>query len=199
MPLFTYADSQFASSTAEATISIKLAEAKMTLRDLMLDHIFWSRNAVMSSINMNDPSFQIANQRAMENAKIIAKFGETYCGPEKAKQFLDLFTGHYTGVVDYVKAIITDNVYASQMAEKALYVNSENLGTFLSEDNQYIKKDEFMTAFNMHIQQHLEQIKFIKAKDYESEAKLWMEMKTHAYDMADYLVNAIAQKYPDKF
>lgn len=188
-----------APAPAETTISIKLVQAKMASRDLVLDHIFWARGVVLSLLAKNQGVYQTAVQMSEENAKSIGKFVEPYCGAEKAQQLVVLLSEHNAGIVRYANATVSEVPAEIEASEKFLYENSQKISTLLSEQNEFVKKEQILEIFNMHVQQHIDQIKLLKAGDSDKEARLWVEMKTHIYQLSDMLVDAMAKKYPDKF
>jgi len=52
---------------------------------------------------------------------------------------------------------------------------------------------------NAHGAHHMEQIRQLKAGQYEQEAATWSAMTKHMYVLADALVGGIAEQFPDKF
>jgi hypothetical protein len=199
-PTMSHAHSQsYMAPEAGTTISIKVATAKMSLRDLFLDHIYWTRSASLSLLTPPSAMYQTSAEMSQENIKNLGKFVEPYCGAEKAQAFMDLFVEHYNLVIQFTNAVVAANVDEMSSSEKLLYENGDKIANFLSTENEFIIKDEVLLAFKTHIMHHLDQVKMLKAGDYAAEAKLWTNMKAHVYAMADCMVMAMAQKYPDKF
>src|SRR5262249_4067207 len=85
-------------SQAAAANPAKVAELKMALRDLYLNHIFWVRSLVVSTRLGEKGAVSEADEYGLKNAKAIGQSIAPFYGQAAADKFSALFVGHYSAV-----------------------------------------------------------------------------------------------------
>jgi hypothetical protein len=181
----------------------KVAELKMTLRDLYVGHIFWVRSLVMSTRLGEKGAAKEADEYAVKNAKAIGQsIGPVY-GQAAGEKFATLFVGHYSAVKDYMNAAFANNFKGSDARKKAavdkLTKNATDIATFLSTANPNLPKGTVYGLLVAHAQQHIKSIDATAKKAWDVEADMWDPMVKHIYVITDAVADAVAKQYPDKF
>src|SRR5439155_26307742 len=74
----------------------KVADAKMALRTLYIDHIFWVRSLVISTRLGEKQAVSEADEYGLANAKAIGGSVGPFYGQAAADKFTSLFVGHYS-------------------------------------------------------------------------------------------------------
>lgn len=189
-------------SAAAATLpssANKLFATRLALRDLWRAHIFWVRAAVVATHDNNEAAYNTAEAQAVANAKAIAASVEPFYGQQGSTKLFELLGGHWGAIKAYLLAKDGGNQAAASAAEKSLFVNSEQIATFLSSANPNWPKQGLLTMLNAHAGLHLRQINQIYAGQYDQEAETWKAFVGNVTGMGDALAMGLAKQFPDKF
>src|SRR5438309_1452268 len=108
-----------AQSQMTAPNPAKVAELKMVLRDLYVNHIFWVRSLVIATRLRQSAAAKVADEEGMENAKEIGQSITPYYGQAASQKFVTLFTGHYVAEKAYMNAAFANNFGGNAAAKKA--------------------------------------------------------------------------------
>src|SRR5205807_6960651 len=76
----------------------KVAELKMALRDLYVNHIFWVRDLVMATRLGDKAAAGEADEYGLKNATAVGQSIAPIYGQAAGEKFAMLFTGHYADV-----------------------------------------------------------------------------------------------------
>jgi hypothetical protein len=183
----------------QPALSAKAVQTGAAVRDLWVDHIFWTRNVVLATFAKNDAEAKAAEQQAVANAKAIAGAIEPFYGAGAKDALFKLLAGHYGAVKQYLLATASGDTSSQSKATEALTKNAEEIAVFLSKANPNLPKDDVQGLLLAHGGHHLQQIRQLRDKDYAGEAQTWEAMKQHMYVIADALTDAIAKQFPAKF
>jgi len=192
-----------ARSQAAMANPAKVAELKLALRDLYLNHIFWVRDLVISTRLGEKAAVSEADEYAEKNAKAIGHSIDPIYGQEAGTKFAALFVGHYAAVKDYMNAAFKNNFKGNAALKKAavdkLTKNATDIAVFLSSANPNLPKATVYGLLVTHAQQHMMSIDATAKKDWSAEADMWDPMVKHVYTISDAAAEAIAKQFPDKF
>jgi hypothetical protein len=181
----------------------KVAGLKAALRDLLVNHIFWVRDLVISTRFGEKGAVSEADEYGEKNAKAIGHSIDPFYGQAAGGKFAALFVGHYSAVKDYMNAAFKNNYKGNAALKKAaldkLTKNANEIAVFLSSANPNLPKGTVYGLFVTHGQQHIMAIDATAKKDWSAEADMWDPMVKHVYTMADAVAEAIAKQFPDKF
>ena len=183
----------------QPALSAKAVQTGAAVRDLWVDHIFWTRNVVLATFAKNDAEAKAAEQQAVANAKAIAGAIEPFYGAGAKDALFKLLAGHYGAVKQYLLATASGDASGQSKATEALTKNAEEIAVFLSKANPNLAKDDVQGLLLAHGGHHIQQIQELKAGKYEAEAKTWADMKAHMYVIADALTQALAKQFASKF
>ena len=184
---------------AAAPVPAKVAATQAAMRDLWLGHIFWVRNVVDARLAGNASAAKSAEQQVVDNAKAIAGTIEPYYGKAASEKLFGLLAGHWDAISAFLDATRAGSKADQDAAFKKLVANAEEISTFLAGANPHLPIETLRGLLTAHGAHHVEQIKQLKAGQYEQEAATWSAMTKHMYVLADALVGGIAEQFPDKF
>ena len=188
-----------AAETPTATVSTRIATTQAALRDLWFGHIFWVRNVVEARLANNAAAAKTAEQQVVDNAKAIAGTIEPYYGNAASEKLFGLLAGHWGAISAYLDATSAGDKSAQDAAFEKLVRNAGQISTFLGGANPHLPVETLRGLLTAHGGHHVDQIKQLKAGQYEQEARTWAAMKDHMYVIADALANGIAKQFPEKF
>jgi len=188
---------------AAAPNPAKVAELKMTLRNLYINHIFWVRDLAVSTRLREKTATSEADEYGLENAKAIGHSIAPFYGQAAGEKFATLFMGHYSAVKAYMNAAFANNFKGSAGLKKAaldsLTKNANEIAVFVSSANPNLPKNTVYGLMLTHGQQHVMSIDATAKKDWSHEADMWDPMVKHIYTITDALADGIAKQFPDKF
>jgi len=192
-----------AHSQAAAPNPAKVAELRMALRDLYLNHIVWVRALVVATRLGDKGAAGEADEYGLKNAKAIGQSIAPIYGQAAADKFTTLFVGHYAAVKGYMAAAFANNFKGNPALKKAavdrLVKNADDIAVFVSSANPNLPKATVYGLLLTHGQQHLMAIDAAAKKDWAGEADMWDPMVKHIYTISDALAGGIAKQFPDKF
>jgi hypothetical protein len=177
----------------------KVSQTAAMLRDLWVDHTFWVRNVSIATINKNKAAIKVAESKVVANARLIAAAIEPFYGATAKEHFFKLLAGHYDSVSAYLAATMTGDVSGQAAAMQSLTINVEEIAVFLSKANPYFPLDAVNSLLLAHGGHHVQQIQRLQQGDYDSEAKIWEEMKDHVYQIADATADALGRQFEERF
>ncbi len=176
----------------------KVADLRMTLRDLLGEHIHWSRTLVLATRAGERSAAQVAESRAIANARALGDAVAAFYGKEAGDRFAALFVGHNRAVKEYLTAALAGRQTAKKAASERAVRNAQEIDTFLSGANPNLPKGAVLNLLASHWAHHVAQVEAAAKRDWAQEARVWDEMRKHIYVVADALAEAIAKQFPDK-
>ncbi len=192
-----------AQSQAAMPNPAKVAELKMALRDLYVNHVFWVRSLVISTRLGEKTAISEADEYGLNNAKAIGQSIAPFYGQAAGEKFATLFVGHYTAVKGYMRAAFANNFKGNETLRKAavdaLTRNGNEIAVFVSSANPNLPKASVYALLAGHVGDHVAAINATAKKDWSGEADAWDPMIKHVYMLTDALADGIAKQFPDKF
>jgi hypothetical protein len=95
-----------AQSQATMPNPAKVAELKMALRNLYINHIFWVRDLAMSTRLGEKAAVSEADEYGLKNAEAIGHSIAPFYGQAAGDKFATLFVGHYSAVKAYMMPLL---------------------------------------------------------------------------------------------
>lgn len=195
-PAIAEQDTTAADTTANNT---KVLEARMALRDLWVEHVFWIRSYVLASHAKDAAQAEVTEAEIVANAKALAQSLAPFYGQSAADGLFDLLAGHWAAVRSFNAASIEASETGRDKAVEDLTANAHEIAAFLSGANPYLPEDAVFGLLSTHGAHHVAQINQVDARDFEREAATWHEMRKHMLVIADAITDALAKQFPDKF
>jgi hypothetical protein len=180
-------------------VSAKLVETQAFLRDLWLGHIFWVREVVAAKVAKDPRAIELAEDRAVDNAKRIAGAMAPFYGKAASDELFKLLAGHYAAIQVHADATIAGDASQSEQGTAELTSNATQIARFLSNANPHLPRQTLAALLTAHGAHHLQQNQQLAKGDRVNEARTWDAMRTHIYSISDALTQAIAKQFPDKF
>ena len=190
---------EMAPAAAEAPMSMKAVDLRLTLHTLWVGHIFWVRNVVTATHSHDMKAAKASEEMVVKNAKDIGGAVASFYGQEAGDKMFNLLAGHYGAVKEYMNATFKGDKKGAAAATDKATKNAEEIAAFLSSANPYLPKDTLMSLLSAHYGHHMAQINAVKAKDWSGEASNWIAMRKHIDVIADALSSALVKQFPDKF
>ena len=191
------ASTSLAQQPSAAPITVKAVQAKIALRDLWVDHMFWTRNVVVETLAHDKSGAAAAEAQVVANAKQLAASIEPFYGKSASQKLFTLLAGHYGAIKQYLDA--GTNRTAKKAAIATAMRNADQIAVFLAGANPNLPVDALRSLLDGHVSQHFEQIDQLRAKQFQAEARTWEMMKGHVYMIADAMAAALAKQFPAKF
>lgn len=177
---------------------ISKEDLRMHMRKLWLDHIYWTRLFIVSSL-ANLPDASHAADRLIRNQKEIGDLiGAFYKG--QGEKIAQLLTRHITIAAEYVSSFNSVNGVGSKKTSdeirKNWYRNADEITAFLYSLNP---------NWNLrnHMYQHLQlteaEISARMAKNYATEINYTDELINQSRQIADALTDGIIRQFPMAF
>jgi hypothetical protein len=177
----------------------RVAETGAARRDRWVGHVFWVRNAVVSTLAGRQPAVAAAEREVVANARQMGAAIEPYYGREASEKLFGLLAGHYGAVEQYLEATVAGNRDRQEAAHRNLSGNAAEIARFLSGANPNLPFDTLNGLLLAHGGHHVQQIQQLQREQYVEEAQTWEAMKRHVYAIADALAAAIAKQFPRQF
>ncbi|GBD29949.1 hypothetical protein HRbin32_01042 [bacterium HR32] len=177
----------------------KVAELRLVLRDLLAEHVHWSRMLVLASRAGERAAARAAEGGMLANARALGEAVASFYGAEAGRQFARLFEGHSRSVKEYLDAALGGRPAAKKTASERAVRNAQDIDAFLSGANPNLPKGTVLNLLAAHWAHHVAEIEAAAKRDWDQEARVWEDMRKHIYAIADALAQAIAKQFPDKF
>jgi hypothetical protein len=186
-------------ASASEADQTSIRDARMSLRDLWVEHVFWIRNYITATHVGDIPQSKVAEAQVVANAKALAGTITPFYGQAAADQLLKLLAGHWSAVRDYNTASLDTSKPGQDSASAALTVNAREIAKFLSGANPHLREDAVFGLLSSHGGHHIAQINEIAAKNFQNEASTWHAMRKHMLVISDAIAGALAKQFPDRF
>ena len=112
----------------------KSEQLRMAMHKLWEDHIVWTRNVILNS--MDDlPGTDQAVNRLLQNQDDIGNAVKPFYGEAGGKELTRLLREHITIAADLLKAAKAGNNSAFDAANKKWFANADEISGFLSKAN----------------------------------------------------------------
>ncbi len=99
-----------AQSQAATPNPAKVAELKLALRDLYINHVVWVRSLVIATRLGEKGAVSEADEYGEKNAKAIGQSIAPFYGQAAGEKFAVLFAGHYSAVKCYMTAAFANRL-----------------------------------------------------------------------------------------
>lgn len=188
-----------AAAPAATADAAAVLEAKMALRDLWVEHVFWIRSYVLADKAGDRAQRAVAETEVVNNAKALAGTIAPYYGQPAADALLELLAGHWAAVREFNDATVARSRSGQDKAVAQLTDNARQIARFLGGANPFLPEDAVFGLLAAHGAHHVAQSKQISSGAYAQEAATWEAMRRHMLVIADAIADAVAKQFPDKF
>jgi hypothetical protein len=185
-------------SSNSATISPARCALRTAMRKLWSDHVFWTRNYIISSIaGLED--LQEVTGRLLKNQSDIGAAMATYYGPDGGKRLTELLKEHISIAVEVVNAAKSNDKQELAKANEKWHKNAQDIAKLLSEINNQWTYDALLKMLNMHLKLTSDETVARIQKNWKNDTIAFDEVFNEILNMSDQLTAGIANQFPERF
>lgn len=176
----------------------KVTELRISLHDLWVEHIVWTRQYVVAAA-ADQPDASFAAERLLKNQEDIGNAIKPFYGDQAGNQLTSQLKDHITIAVDLLKAAKAGNSTALEQTEEKWYANANEIATFLSAANPYWTKDDMLNMLNEHLSLTKTEAVARLTGDYATDVTTFDALYQHAVSMADEFTAGIVKQFQEQF
>lgn len=175
-----------------------ICDLRMEERRLWIDHVYWTRNFVVSDIaNLEDKAEVL--QRLLKNQDDIGNSIKAYYGEDAGNKLSALLREHIQIAGQVIAAAKTEVSDDFEKYNKLWYKNAEEIANFLSTINPKLSQKVLKDMFFTHLQLVTDQVTARLNKDWKADIAAFDKGEDHMIMFADIIVNGIIEQFPQKF
>lgn len=173
-------------------------DLKMDMRRLWIDHMWWTRNFIISDLASLDDKEDIF-QRLLENQDNIGNSIKPYYGEEAGNKLSSLLKEHILLAGKVVDATKDDSKDDLEKYNKLWHENADKIADFLSSANPNYSNKDLKDMLYKHLQLITDQAAAMIKKDWKSGIETFDRGEDHIIKLADMLSDGIIKQFPKKF
>ena len=168
------------------------------MRKLWEDHIIWTRNVIMCSVD-NFPGADEAVKRLLQNQVDIGNSIKPYYGVEAGDKLTKLLKTHVVIATDVFDACKTANMLALDIVSRKWYANADEIAEFLNKANPDLALADMKMMMYNHLKLTNEEAVLRISKDYKGDVAGYDKVHTEILKMSDQIADGIIKQFPEKF
>ena len=168
------------------------------MRKLWSDHVFWTRDYVVSAI-ADQPDAKAAAARLPKNQEDIGNAIATFYGKAAGDKLTALLKEHILIAVDLIKAAKAHDQSTFQEADRKWDRNADEISEFLSKANPNWPKATLAGMMKMHLATTKAEVTARLNQNWEEDAKAFDAVYGHILMMSDALSDWIIKQFPQDF
>lgn len=186
------------STAAPKELSLKEFALHQTMTRLWLEHIWWTREYLKSSIN-NGNDVGLVTARLLQNQEDIGSVIKAIYGEEIGNKFTALLNSHILGTIEVVNAIKSGNQNAMATANTAWYSNAEAIASFLASVNSNWSLADLTSMMRTHLDLTKQEVVDMVEKKDEVAVVDFQKVETDILAMAEFLSRGIIKQFSKYF
>jgi hypothetical protein len=183
---------------AASGISDKQLALRLAMRKLWTDHVVWTREYIVASIN-NSPDAQPDANRLLQNQVDIGNTVSMYYGQDAGNKLADLLKQHILIAVDLINDLKKNDQAKFNDANAKWKSNANDIADFLAAANPNWSKQDLEDMMAKHLATTTQEVSDYFNKKYDQDVQDFDAVYIHILNMADTLSNGIIKQFPDKF
>jgi hypothetical protein len=176
----------------------KVTELRISLHDLWIEHIVWTRQYVVAAA-ADQPDASFAAERLLKNQEDIGNAIKPFYGDQAGDQLTSQLKDHITIAVDLLEAAKAGNSTALEETEEKWYANADEIATFLSGANPNWTKEDMLNMLNEHLSLTKTEAVARLTGDYATDVTTFDALYKHAISMGDEFTVGIVKQFQDQF
>jgi hypothetical protein len=176
----------------------KVTELRISLHDLWVDHIVWTRQYVVAAA-ADQPDEPFAAERLMRNQEEIGNAIKPFYGDQAGDQLTSQLKDHILIAVDLLEAAKAGDSNAVEEIEERWYANADEIATFLSGANPNWTKEEMVNMVNEHLSLTKTEAVARLTGDYATDVTTFDALYQHAVSMGDEFTIGIVNQFQERF
>ncbi len=176
----------------------KVNELRLSLHDLWLQHIIWTRLYIVAAA-ADQPDASFAAARLMKNQEDIGNAIKPFYGDQAGDELTSQLKDHIAIAVDLLQAAKEGDNNTAAEIEKKWYANADEIATLLSEANPNWTKEDMLHMLNEHLSLTKTEAVARLTGDYATDVNTFDELYQHAVSMANEFTIGIINQFPERF
>lgn len=175
-----------------------MAQLKNGMRKLWIDHVWWTRDYVKSSLaGLEDQEAVLV--RLMKNQEDLGNAIKPYYGEDAGNKLTALLKDHISIAGKLVGAAKNRDQVNFNKFNIEWYKNADDIVGFLSKANPNYNQRELKEAMYMHLKLVTDQVTARLKKDWNADIAAHDLGEEHMIMFADTLSKGIKKQFPEKF
>lgn len=176
----------------------KITELRISLHDLWVEHIVWTRQYIVAAA-ADQPDASFAAERLLKNQEDIGNAIKPFYGDQAGDQVTLQLKDHILIAVDLLEAAKAGNSIALDEIEEKWYANAEDIATFLSGANPNWTKEDLLNMVNEHLSLTKTEAVARLTGDYATDVATFDALYHHAVSMGDQFTIGIVNQFQERF
>jgi hypothetical protein len=176
----------------------KVTELRISLHDLWIEHIVWTRQYVVAAA-ADQPDASFAAERLLKNQEHIGNAIKPFYGDQAGNQLTAQLKDHIIIAVDLLEAAKSGNSTALEEIEENWYANADEIATFLSAANPNWMKEDMLNMLNEHLSLTKTEAVARLTGDYATDVTTFDALYKHAISMGDEFTVGIVKQFQERF
>jgi hypothetical protein len=176
----------------------KITELRISLHNLWVEHIVWTRQYVVAAA-ADQPDASFAAERLLKNQEDIGDAIKPFYGDQAGNQLTSQLKDHITIAVELLEAAKSGNSTALERIEQKWYANADEIATLLSAANPNWTKEDMLSMLNEHLSLTKTEAVARLTGDYATDVTTFDALYKHAISMADEFTVGIVKQFPEQF
>lgn len=194
----SYADIQKENLQNKMTYTKSVVDLNMEMRKLWEDHIFYTRNFIISALANLEDANRIS-ERLLKNQDDIGNTVKIFYGDAAGNQLTSLLKDHILIAVEVVKAPKSGNDAELKKASDKWNANADDIAIFLSRANPNWSKQNLIEILHKHLDLTTNEVVARLKKDWSGDIEAFDNGHEHILILSDTLSNGIVKQFPNKF
>jgi hypothetical protein len=176
---------------------------RLALRKLWSDHVFWTREYIISAIRgpgkaapMSDADAAAA--RLLRNQDDIGNAIVPYYGEDAGHKLTDLLKQHILIAVELVGAAKAGNTDKFAKEDARWTANAEDIAQFLSGANSHWPMADVMDLLAQHLKLTKDETTAVVQQDYGRAVEVFDDIYNEIIVLADALYDGLVAQFPER-
>jgi hypothetical protein len=197
-PSFTNAEGNQQAVVQTQPLSQKAVQLKTDMRELWMEHNFWTEKFVVSSIaGLEDQEPVLA--RLLKNQADLGNAIKPFYGEAAGNELGQLLREHIQIAGQVVAAAKSGNQADFKKYNAAWHKNADDITNFLTNANTNYNKKELNEMLYMHLKLITDGVVAKLNKDWRANIEALDKNEAHLLHMSDAIADGIIKQFPNKF
>lgn len=185
--------------TQEHRISQSEVKFENEFRRLWIDHVLWTSNYITTATTAGTEDQKQVLTRLLKNQEDIGNAIKPVYGEQAGNKLTDLLKEHIIIAGKIVDAATAGKKTLVNQLNKEWYRNADDIATFLSNANPYLKNEYLKKLLYMHLKLVTKDLSTSLSKDWNGRIASIDEGISHIILMADTISMGVVKQFPEKF
>ena len=181
-----------------AASSAKAARLREDMRKLWSDHVIWTREYIVATID-GSPDTNAAATRLLKNQDDIGGAVAGFYGKDAGDKLTGLLKQHIMIAVDLIAAAKANDQAKYAATDQQWKKNGEEIVDFLSQANPNWPKATLASMMAAHLATTTKEVVARLNKKWDEDTAAFDEVYAHILHMSDALSDGIIKQFPQKF